>query len=98
VIRSARRHERARLNEIANRAREVVTSNLGIFLEHELVRVTTTVESDSGFLSAVIALGNTRARRISASSKDATGYHVRALVLLCRQQCVDAGKGTLTSN
>jgi hypothetical protein len=98
VIRSARRHERARLNEIANRAREVVTSNLGIFLEHELVRVTTTVESDSGFLSAVIALGNTRARRIRASSKDATGYHVRALVLLCRQQCVDAGKGTLTSN
>lgn len=98
LIRSARRHERASINEIANRARAIVTGNLGIFLEKELLRLTATVESDSDFLSAVIALGNTRVRRVAASRQEATGYHVRALVLLCKQQCVDAGKRTLTSD
>ncbi|HEU4880349.1 MAG TPA: hypothetical protein VFT21_12885, partial [Gemmatimonadaceae bacterium] len=82
AVRNARRHDRARIVELAKRARVIASGNLGVFLENELNRFAAADDTDSDFLARVFALVEPRFQASEESHSDAITSTIRVIIML----------------
>jgi superfamily II DNA or RNA helicase len=92
AVRNARPHERARINELAKRARTTALGNAGLFLESELDRLALEKISDADFLNRVAALASPSARISAELASRGDSEPVRALILLRKNNALMPAK------
>jgi hypothetical protein len=92
AVRNARPHERARINELAKRARATALGNAGLFLENELDRLALEKTSDVDFLDRVSALVSPSARISGELDSRFSDAQVRALILLRKNNALMPAK------
>jgi superfamily II DNA or RNA helicase len=92
AVRHAPPHDRARINELAKRARVIASGNLGVFLENELNRLATADDSDSSFLARLSALAEPRFQASAEPNSSTVTSPIRVLIVLRNNNALTQAK------